>query len=224
MSEDVTKAIAALESTQEMADRAEEALAKQLAEESRQAVQQLAQRDFFDDGSFGVELATLPEAEHQTRHGKYTGAELEKRVVVRDMVVRGLAEGLGVKLICKRLRDAGIEIGERSVMALRDRRPELVAAEKKQLSQQLGRILKLSADKYEDALVRDAVPAGQIPVAFGIFADKKAQIDGDAGLIIEHKHTFGGTVEDFAKRIEEMKRAKVAPQDSQTPVIELKPQ
>lgn len=174
-----------------------------------------AQRDFFDDGSFGVELATIDKPEVAKR---YTGEQLEARTAVRDAVVRALAEGVGILRIARMLRAQGIAIGEHSIMALRDRRADLVAIEKKQLSQQLGRILKLSADKYETALVADKVPAVQIPVAFGIFADKKAALDGEASLVIEHRHTVDASADAFARKLEEMKRAKaqVNPIDSQS--------
>lgn len=181
----------------------------------------LAQGEFFDDGSFGVELANLDEPE--TRHGKYTGAELERRVALRDEVVRALAEGMGIQRICQRLRAKGVSIGEHSVMALAQRRADLVAMEKKQLSQQLSRILKLSADTFEEALIAGGIAPGQIPVAFGIFADKKAALDGDAGLVIEHKHTFGGSVEDFTRRLDEMKRARVGTLDLHSEESSVKP-
>ena len=59
----------------------------------------------------------------------------------------------------------------------------------------------MSADKYEEALVEGKVPAGQIPVAFGIFADKKAMLDGDPGMVIEHRHRIVGTAESFQARL-----------------------
>lgn len=162
------------------------------------------QGDFFDDGQFGVELATLDSPE--TRHGKHSGAELERRVAVRDAVVRLLAEGVGILRIARLMRQQGVPIGEHSILALRDRRPDLVAMEKKQLSTQLGRISKLMADSLEDRLVAGTLKPGSVDLA--VIMDKKAMLDGDASLVIEHRHVIEPAHEGFLRRLEEMKRAK----------------
>jgi hypothetical protein len=170
------------------------------------------QADFFDDGLLGIELATLDKPQK-----RYTAVELEKRVVVRDMVCRLLAEGVGIMRIAKSLRAQGIEIGERSIMALRDRRPDLVAIEKKQLSTGLARVLKLSLETYEDALINKKIPATQIPIAFGIFSDKKAALDGDASLVIEHRHTIAQSADGFLAKLQAIKQAKVTNVTDVTP-------
>lgn len=176
-----------------------------------------AQRDFFDE-SFGVELAALDNPE--TRHGKYTGEQLEARVAVRDMVVKLLAEGVGIRRIAALMRKQGVAIGEHSIMALRDRRADLVATEKKQLSQQLGRISKLMADSIEERLVDGKMKPSSVDLA--VMIDKKMAVDGEASLVIEHKHTIEASADAFIRKLEEMKRAKVLPvvdlasQDSQS--------
>lgn len=163
------------------------------------------QGDFFDDGQVGIELAQLGQPGAKV----YTAEKLNERVGVRDLICRLLADGVGILRIAKLLRSQGIPIGEHSIMALRDRRPDLVAIEKRQLSAGLGSALKLMLETYTDALVQKRVPATQIPIAFGIFADKKAMIDGDAGMIVEHRHTVAQTADGFAQRLEALKRAKV---------------
>lgn len=163
-----------------------------------------AQGEFFDDGQFGVELANLEKAETK----RYTGEQLEARTAVRDAVVRLLAEGVGILRIARMMRGQGIQIGEHSIMALRDRRADLVAIEKKQLSQQLGRISKLMADSIEERLV-----AGKMkptPVDLAVVIDKKAAVDGDAQMVIEHRHTVDSSADAFVRRLEAMRRARVA--------------
>lgn len=142
---------------------------------------------------FEADLLTLDKPETRKR---YTAVSLERHLAKRDFIVRCLAEGHGLLRIA---RAAGVS--HHLVSTLRDSQPHLVAIEKKQLSGQIGRILKLSADRFEEALERGMVPAGQIPVAFGIFADKKAALDGEAGLVIEHRHTIPGSVEGFKARL-----------------------
>ena len=161
------------------------------------------QADLFDDGSEGVALATIEEPAQAKR---YTGEQLERRIAVRDAVCRMLAEGMGIILIAKSLRAQGVKIGERSIMALRDRRPDLVAIEKKQLSTQLGRISKLMADSIESRLLAGTMKPGSIDLA--VMVDKKMALDGDAGLVIEHRHTVAQSAEGFAQRLEQLKKLK----------------
>ena len=147
------------------------------------------------------ELRLLKLDEPETRR-HYTAASLERDTAKREAICRALAEGHGLLRIAK-----AFGVSHHLVSALRDARPDLVAIEKKQLSGQIGRILKMTADRYEEALAAGAVPVGQIPVAFGIFSDKKSAIDGDPSLVIEHRHTIaGGTVQDFEARLAAMKR------------------
>lgn len=179
------------------------------------------QTDLFDNGSEGVELAALDEPAVSKR---YTGEKLDARLVVRDTVARMLAEGMGILLIARTLRNQGVKIGERSIMAFRDRRPDLVAIQKKQLSQQLGRITTLMADSIEQRLLDGKMKPGSIDLA--VMVDKKMALDGDVGLVIEHRHTVGQSADGFLAKLEAMKRAKLTalPGDSQSPVIDVEPQ
>jgi hypothetical protein len=141
----------------------------------------------------------LPETRKQ-----YTAASLERDAAKREAICRALAEGHGLLRIAR-----AFGVSHHLVSALRDSRPDLVAIEKKQLSGQIGRILKMSADRYEEALAAGAVPVGQIPVSFGIFSDKKGMLDGDPGMIVEHRHTLsGGSAGEFAAKLDAMKRAR----------------
>lgn len=163
----------------------------------------MEQQPLFDRSELpeASELLRLDEPDAPKR---FTAEHLDANIAKRDAVIRALAEGVGIIRIAR-----AFGLSEHTVMALRDRRPDLVAMEKKQLSGQIGRILKLSAERYEEGLLAGKVAAAQIPVGFGIFADKKAMLDGEASLVIEHRHTSGASADDFIKKLEEMKRAKV---------------
>ena len=91
-----------------------------------------------------MDLLTLDKAETKKR---YTAASLNNQLALREGICRALAEGWGLLRIAKHFGTS-----HHLVSALRDSRPDLVAIEKKQLSGQIGRILRLSADKYEEAL------------------------------------------------------------------------
>jgi hypothetical protein len=175
-----------------------------------------SQPDFFDDGELGVELAALDHP--QTRHGKYSGEQLEGRLAVRDAVVKLLAEGVGIRRIARKMREAGVQIGEHSIFALRDRRPDLVATEKKLLSQQLGRIGKLMADNMEERLINNTWSPSSVDL--GILLDKRAMLDGEASMIIEHRLTIDVSPDAFARRIEQMKKAKAVDCESSADGVE----
>jgi len=168
-----------------------------MGDESKEVMQ--AQPSLFAED----ELLLLKLDEPETRK-RYTAASLERNTAKREAICRAIAEGHGLLRIAK-----AFGVSHHLVSALRDARPDLVAIEKKQLSGQIGRILKLGADRFEEALAGGLVPVGQIPVAFGIFSDKKAALDGDPSLVIEHRHTVGGaSVADFEARLAALKSAK----------------
>ena len=134
---------------------------------------------------------------------RYTAESLERNEVKRAAICRALAEGHGLLKIAK-----AFGVSHHLVSRLRDSRPELVAIEKKQLSRNIGDVLAMLSESYKEAASLGKIPVGQIPVAFGIFSDKKASLDGDPGMVIEHRHTIaGGTAEDFEARLAKMRSA-----------------
>lgn len=219
------QALKVLDLTHELADRAETALASTvyLAAQISAAAETLAQADFFDDGSFGAELAELGKP-GGTRHGKYTGEQLARNIELRDTVIAWHVQGVGVRRMVRELRGAGFRIGENSVLALLRAAPELVATEKKRVSGALGTLITLMHESIKERLLNGTMKPTSVDLA--IIIDKKAAIDGEAGLVIEHRHTFDASPEAFAKKLEEMKRAKVLDLavESQSTAIEEKPE
>ena len=179
------------------------------------------QADFFDDGALGLELAALNKPD--TRHGKYTGEQLARNVELRDKVISAHVQGVGVRRMVKELRAAGYHIGENSVLALIGNAPELVATEKKRVSGALGGIITLMTDSIKERLIDGSMKPSSVDVA--IMIDKKSALDGEAGLVIEHRFTVDASADAFTKKLEDMRRAKVQqPIDCETTAIEPKPQ
>jgi hypothetical protein len=140
-----------------------------------------------------IERDVLTIDQPETRK-RYTAASLEKRVALRDAIVRALAEGHGLRRI------AGVfGVSHHLVSALRDSRPDLVATEKKAMSNQLGRIAKLTADSLQERLEAGTWKPGSVDLA--IILDKKAMLDGDPGLIVEHRHSVEVSAGGFAERL-----------------------
>jgi hypothetical protein len=147
----------------------------------------------------GRELLTVDE---DAKAGKYSGAIIERNRAKVEAICRALAEGIGVKRIA-----SAFSVSIHTVLGLRDRHPELIATQKKEASNQLGRIAKLMAENIEERLIAGTMKPSSVDL--GIVLDKKAMLDGDAGLVIEHRHSVAGGADAFLKRIEEMKKAAV---------------
>jgi hypothetical protein len=171
-------------------------------EQTAVAEEQLA---LFGDGA---ELLTV---EEDARRGLYSGKIIEKNRAKVRAICQALAEGIGVNRIAKAF---GVNI--RTVMGIRDRHPELIAAEEKLLSQQIGRVLKVGVDRYLEALLDGAIPAAQIPVGMGILFDKKALLDGKPTAIVEHRQA-DLTVERLNELIEQLPGAVVELEASADP-------
>lgn len=148
----------------------------------------------------GQEL--LEDQEELRRRGVFSGKIIDRNISKRDAIVRALAEGIGVNRIAK-----AFSVSVHTVMALRDRHPDLIAAEKQALSRQFGRLLKLSADRYEEALINDEVSPSQLPVAMGILSDKKALLDGDPTLRVDHGKRNEVTADDVREYLARLKSA-----------------
>ena len=126
----------------------------------------------------GAELLTLDQDEHAKR---YTAEQVSKNREKYRSICRALAEGIGKLRIS---RAYGVSI--HTVLAIANREPALVAAEKRLLSRLYSHILSLSGERYYEALVLNTIPAAQLPIGHGIFSDKKARLDGEPTSLTAH--------------------------------------
>ncbi len=148
----------------------------------------------------GAELLTVDD---DARLGRYSGVIVDRNRERRDQIIRCLAEGVGVNRVAKAF-GASIQ----TVLAIRQRHAGLITAEKKDASLQIGRIVRLGLDRFEEALVKNEISPGQLPVAMGILLDKKAMLDGDATMVVRIEREEVPSVEDLTARLEAMKRVK----------------
>jgi hypothetical protein len=63
------------------------------------------------------------------------------------------------------------------------------------------------ADSIEERLLDGTFKPGSVDLA--ILVDKKAALDGDASMIIEHRHTLDASPDAFVKRLDALKKAKI---------------
>jgi hypothetical protein len=164
----------------------------------------------FDDGpisepeqrllfEMGSELLTV---EEDARSGKYSGIIIEKNRQKVQAICSAIAEGHGMLRIAKAF---GCSV--HTVIGIRERNPELIAIEKKQLSRTCGKILAVCAERYLEGVISGAVPAAQIPVGMGIVFDKKALLDGEPTAIVARQEKQI-SVEDFNQYIAALPVAK----------------
>jgi hypothetical protein len=94
-------------------------------------------------------------------------------------------------------------VSHHTVKAIREREPELVATEKRRLSATLGHAARLCAESLIDDLQDGKVPANVKSISLGILLDKKAMLDGEPTLRVEHVRNEDLTIE---RVLAEMKR------------------
>ena len=143
---------------------------------------------------------TTPE---ETCPSLFTGQKLaEKDPEKYARIVQGLGEGKPLRRIAKSERVA----------------PETVAAILKRESKSVEAVQSLTAGltsyasqaciaKIIQKLDEDAIPAGVLPIMFGILRDKERADLGQATSVIEHKASL--TIDDVRRELAEMKRDAV---------------
>ena len=124
----------------------------------------------FDDGLMPVRndiVAMVAAGNH-----KHTGVRLMENEKLCQRVVDLLLQGIGVLRVARLVR-----VSPHSVRAVREAlvtRGEM-ALYKERFVAKCADITELGADKYLEALDKDQVPAGQIPIGVGIFGTKRAE-------------------------------------------------
>lgn len=124
--------------------------------------------------------AELLEVEERARSGRYSGTIIERDRGKVRAIVAALADGHG---IIRTARAFGVS--EHTVIGIRERNPDLIAIEKKNLSRLLGRVVAVGWERYLEALVAGEISPRDLPVGLGIAGDKKALIDGEVTSRIE---------------------------------------
>lgn len=127
----------------------------------------------FDLGELAPGMELLLPVEVQ-KH-KFTGERVAKNQGMYRAIVKGLAEGLGVRQMA-----GAFGVSAHTVMCIREREPELVATAKEAFGRQVFRIARLSAERLEEGLVKGTITDGQMPVTYGIATDKLVAWSGQS--------------------------------------------
>lgn len=132
----------------------------------------------FDVLDLGSELLVIEEDRAANKH---TGKTLERREELRDLICTRLCEGMSIRAVSR-----AYGVGRNTVSKLVQRLEAAGKMEpyKKRVSAKLGALVEAGVDAFMEKLANDEVPVNVIPVAVGIFSDKKALLDGEATTIV----------------------------------------
>ena len=118
----------------------------------------------------------LPEQQH-----RFTGERVARNRERYLAIAHALAEGLGVRQIAR-----AFGCSAHTVARVRETANEVVAAEKEHVSRKLGTLIRMSLERFEEGLVNREIHPSQLPVAIGIFTDKKLLLEGGVTSRVEH--------------------------------------
>lgn len=135
------------------------------------------------------------------------GGTFSGKIVERDQELVAAVLGAHVAGVGKKRIGEAFKISPNTVRGIVDRARQAgkIDPYKRRVSNQLGRAIESGMEQWIDAAEAGEIRADQIPVAVGIFSDKKALIDGEATSRVER--TSGPSMDEV---LEKMKRAKVA--------------
>lgn len=167
----------------------------------------------FDELDLGSELLRIEEDRASNKH---TGGTLEKREELRDVICLRLVEGSSIRAVCK---EYGVGRNTVSKLVKRLETAGKMEPYKKRVSSKLGAIVEAGADEFLRKLDAGEVPVNVIPVAVGIFSDKKALLDGEATVNVGHVANPELTQAAYEKWIADLPRV-----DAESTATEAKPQ
>lgn len=123
------------------------------------------------------------DSDQARRYAAHTGTTAERRGEIIETALEMVLQGHSQRQVAHLMRLS------RNTLAVLMRRWEQegrLEPLKQRISARLGRAIEAGVEAWTDALEAGAVPVQTIPVAVGIFTDKKALLDGEATVRIEH--------------------------------------
>ena len=131
----------------------------------------------------------------------FSGALTERDQKLVDAILSSFVAGATQRQIAERFKVSRNTIAQLVKRAEADGRLEPYKA---RLSARLGRAVEAGIEHWTEAVEAGKVSASQIPVAVGIFTDKKLLLDGEATSRVEHVTRV--TPEQL---VQEMKKASI---------------
>ena len=140
---------------------------------------------------------TKPE---ETCPSLFTGTSLAKKDPEKyGRVVQKLAEGMSMNRISKEEK-----LSPATVAAIAKREHKSVDAVQTLTAGLTSYASQACLERIIDKLDKDEIPAGVLPICFGILRDKERADLGQAQSVVEHKRVI--TIEEVRRELDEMKR------------------
>lgn len=142
------------------------------------AVHLVEQAELFDDLDAGCELLSI---EADRTGGRHTGSTLERRAELRDAICLRLVSGVSQREVCR-----VFHVGRNTVAKLVERLEGQGKMEpyKKRMARKLGQVIEDCVEVFHEKLEKGLVPVQVLPIAAGIFADKRALLEGEPTSIL----------------------------------------
>jgi hypothetical protein len=141
--------------------------------------------------------------EHKNRILKHTGERLARE---RPRLYRLVAAMLSEQVSKRQIRRTTL-CDFYTINSVERREAESIQTLKKRIASTTAKVCKMSIDRIEEEL-RD-MPINQVPVVFGITADKLLTMTGDPSFIVEHRLTANGNIFDRINSLAKTIQAKV---------------
>lgn len=138
-------------------------------------------------GGVQLDLISLPDrpelvqaVSHPINYGRLAMRDQE----LVDQAASLFALGRGVRAVSRLLG-----IGSETARGIRRKLDESGRLKpfKTRMAGKIGEVMADSIDELHQSIIDGTFPKQSLPVAFGILADKKAALEGEPGLIVEHR-------------------------------------
>jgi transposase-like protein len=163
----------------------------------------------FDEIDAGSELLTIEQDRTANRH---TGSTLERREELRAAICDRLCEGVSQRRIA---REFGVSRNTLAKLIERLETAGKMEPHKKRMSRKLARVIEAGTEEFMTMLEEGRVPVNVLPVAVGIFSDKKALLDGEPTAIVTTTEKPAIQPADWDRWLESLPRAN-GPIDSES--------
>jgi len=183
-----------------------------------ESLQSQEQPQLFDEKELPVGRELLWSDEKQ-RH-QFTGEVVARNQAKYQAIIDALGEGLGVRQISR-----AFHVSHHTVIGIRERESNLVAAQKERTGIELRRLVSMATEAVQEALADRLIPAASLPVTLGILIDKSLTWDGQATAIVRHEHQIdqGKVLASFAELRAPILEAEVEASDSESGALALNP-
>lgn len=136
------------------------------------------------------------------RYAEHTGMTTQRRDELVQTMLERIAAGASQREVARLFKVSRNTVA--AIVAQAEAAGKLEPY-KQRVSKKLGRAIESGVEQFVEALESGEISPGQLPVSIGILSDKKAQIDGEATVTVEHRKT--GEREQIAQYIESLPSA-----------------